>query len=45
MYITPKHITMKQQHKEWITLAALVTALLSIGMFICWLASEICKPL
>ena len=32
---------MKQEHKEWVTLAALATALLSIGMFIGYLVSII----
>jgi hypothetical protein len=36
---------MKPTLKEAITYAALAIALFAVGGFICWLASEICKPI
>ena len=35
---------MKQEHKEYIAMAILATALMAIGGFIVFLASELTKP-
>lgn len=31
--------------KQWAPIILLAIALFAVGGFICWLASEICKPL